>query len=227
MKKHLLILLIVFFCLGHFTVEGQFIFNNRPAIWPSLSIQKKIGDHWKLKAEHSTRLKFMPFMVDELYLQAGAEYAIRHNISVELNYRFSESWSPERHFMPGHRILLEADFSTNIKRLGISFHPAVQAVFSRENIMDNMNPLWCFRPKIGLKYNIRKTSLEPFGSLEVFLGRKPQSSFDIYKYRLSLGIGYKLTEHIRIDGYIRQQGGFDSNDASSYSILGVDLGWRF
>ena len=226
--KILSFIAIFFAIILSFQCNAQLIYQNRLALWPSLSVQKKIGDNWKVKLEHSTRMKFMPFMIDETYFQIGAEYQIRHNISAEINYRFSEAWSPEEHFMPAHRISLEADFSFDIKRWSFALHPAVQTVFSRANIMENLNPQWCFRPKVQVSYNIRKSKFEPLGSIELFIGRKPQYSFSAYKYRISLGAVYKITKCTHVELYLRQQGGFITNDnPSSYSILGMDWSWRF
>jgi len=224
-------LLPVLLLMGFFAVmprhcEAQLINDNRMAVWPSLGIQKGFGEHWKIMFEHSTRMKFQPFMLDESYLQAGVEYSFRYNISVEFNYRFSECYSTERYFVPEHRLSLEPDFSTNLKRWGFALRPAVQATFGRDYIRKNINPEWCLRPRVTVDYNLRKTSLKPFVSLELFIGQQPEAQFGLYKYRLSLGVSYKLTKKLRIEGYLREQGGFDSN-TNSYSILGVDLSWRF
>jgi hypothetical protein len=223
------VLVLIFFILPFFAgqfCEAQIIYDNRPAIWPSIGIRKSFGDHWRIKAEHSTRLKFRPFSVDEWYLQGGVEYAINPQISLELVYRFSEANDLEDGFMPAHRLSVEADFETHIKRFYMAFHPAVQATFGRENLMHNMNPLWCFRPKGTFKYNIAKTSLEPFMSLELFAGQRPEQSFSIYKYRASLGANYNLTDHWRFSGFLRQQGGVFTSDISSYSILGLEFTYR-
>jgi hypothetical protein len=217
---------VLFLILISFHAKGQFINNNRMAIWPSIAVQKDFGDHWKIKLEHSTRMKFQPFMLDECYLQAGGEYSIRYNISVEANYRFSECYSPEKYFMPEHRVSFEADFKTNIKRWNFDLHPAVQAVFGRENQQKNLNPEWCLRPKVQIDYNVAKTSLNPFGSVEFFIGRRAKAPFELYKYRLTTGLVYKLTKKIKIESFIRQQGGFNSTDYSSYTIIGMDWAFR-
>jgi hypothetical protein len=205
------------------TSSAQFIFDNRPAFWPSLALRKSFGDHWKIKAEHSTRLKFMPFMVDELYLQLGGEYQINYNFAVELNYRFSDVFDPETRFTPAHRISIEGDYQGHIKRWCITVHPAVQAVFSRENQMKDRDAQWAFRPKFAVDYNVRKSSLAPFVSLEFYMGRRSGEAFSIYKYRLTGGLGGDVCKTIKLTGYVRQQGGFLSTNISSYTILGIDL----
>lgn len=205
------------------TADAQLIFDNRPAFWPSLAIRKSFGEHWKVKAEHSTRLKFMPFAVDELYLQLGGEYQINTNFAVEINYRFSEVFDPETRFTPAHRISLEADYKGNIKRWGIAFHPAVQTVFSRENQMKDRDAQWAFRPKFTVDYNIKKSSIEPCLSLEFYLGRRSQEAFGIYKYRLTGGLSGDLTKSLKLGGFVRQQGGFLTSSVPSYTILGLEL----
>jgi hypothetical protein len=203
--------------------KAQLVFDNRPAFWPSLAIRKSFGEHWRLKAEHSTRLKFVPFAIDELYLQLGGEYQINYNFSAELNYRFSEVFDPETRFTPAHRISLEADYQGHIKRWAIAFHPAVQTVLSRENLMKDRDAQWAFRPKFTVDYNIKKSSLEPYVSLEFYMGRRSGESFGIYKYRLTGGLSGDLTKSLKLGGFVRQQGGFFTTSVPSYTILGVEL----
>ncbi len=210
-------------CLLPFVSDAQLLFNNCPAFWPSLAVRKSFGDHWKLKAEHSTRIKFMPFAVDELYFQLGGEYQMNYNIAFEVNYRFSEVFDPETRFTPAHRISVEADYKGHIKRWGIAIHPAVQAVFSRENQMKDRDAQWAFRPKVTVDYNIAKSSLEPFVSFELYLGRRSGEQFSAYKYRLTGGLGGDLSKNIKLTGFLRQQGGFFTTASPSYTILGAEL----
>ena len=210
-----------------FPASAQLINNNRAAFWPSLAIRKSFGDHWKVKIEHSTRMQFMPFTVDELYFQGGAEYELNRNFGFEVNYRFSEVYDQEIRFTPAHRVSFEGDYKGRIRRWTMNFHPAVQAVFSRENQMKDRDAQWAFRPKFELSYNVRKSSLEPFASLEFYMGRRSGEGFSVYKYRLSAGLGGDITDHIKLTGYLRQQGGFFTTNLNSFTILGADLLYKF
>jgi len=218
-----LLMLGIIFCCLPVIAEAQLVFNNRPAVWPSIAVRKSFGDHWKIKAEHSTRVRFMPCRIDESYLQLAGEYQISYNISVEMNYRFSEVFDPETRFTPAHRISFEADYQSHVRRWGIAVHPAVQTVMSRESQMKDRDAAWAFRPKFTVDYNVSKSSLEPYVSLEFYMGRRSGEPFSLYKYRLSAGLSGDLSQKIKLSGYLRQQGGFFTTALPSYSILGLDL----
>ena len=206
--------------------RAQVINDNRPAIWPSISVKKSLGDHWRFRLEHGTRFLFRPYSTDKVYFQTGAEYLIRHNIGIELYYRFSFDNDPDEGWTLGHRISAEADFETNIKRVHLFFHPTVQTTFSHDNTADHMNPLWCYRIKGVVKYNIPKSSLEPFGSMEVFLGRRSHEAFSAYKYRVALGLSGNLTKKISMSGSLLQQGGFFTSSVNSVSVLNLEWSYK-
>jgi hypothetical protein len=208
-------------------MNAQVINDNRPAIWPSITLKKSVGEHWRFRVEHGTRFQFRPYFTDKIYIQAGGAYLIRHNIGLELGYRFAFDNDLDDGMIPSHRISVEADLETNIKRLYLIFHPTVQTTFSRANRKDNINPLWCYRAKGVFKYDIAKTSIEPFAYLEVFLGRRPQASFTAYKYRVAIGLSGDLTKKLSMSGSLLQQGGFFNTDLNSASVLNLEWSYKF
>lgn len=215
------------FCVLPFMSTAQLMFQNRPALWPSLSVSKDLGERWKVSAEHSTRLRFMPFSLDELYLQVAGEYNLSYNLSLEMNYRFSEVYDAESRLTPAHRLSWEVEYSGHVKRWTIKVRPAVQTVMSRENQMKDRDAVWAFRPRLKVEYNIRKSSLEPFGALELYLGRRSGETFSLYKYRLTAGLSGDVTKQLKWTAFLRQQGGFFNTLLPSYSILGLELNYSF
>lgn len=223
MKKRIFLVLLFAFIVFPALLQAQLVWNNRPALWPTLAVRHKIGDRWQVQLEHSTRLRFLPFNVDESYLQIAGGYKISGNLETEANYRFSEVYDPENGFTPAHRISWELDYQGRIHRWTIGVRPAVQTVMSRENQMKDRDATWAFRPRLMVEYNIRKSSLEPFASLEFYAGRRSGETFSVYKYRLSAGLSGEWTKKIKWTGFVRQQGGFFNTLMPSYSILGIEF----
>ncbi len=211
------------FCALPGTSGAQLIFNNRPALWPSISISKDIGDKWKLAVEHSTRLRFSPFCLDEFYFQVSGKYKFSYNLTAEVNYRFSEIFNTDTRLTPAHRFSWEVEYQGHIQRWTVKVRPALQMLVSRENQMKDRDAVWAFRPKAEVEYNIRKSSLEPFAGLEFYVGRRSGERLSLYKYRLTAGLSGDLATHLKWTAFVRQQGGFFNTLLPSYSILGLEL----
>lgn len=225
MKRSLLSLLMILLLAA--SMQAQLFFDNRPAFWPALSLRKSFGDHWRVTLEHSTRMKFSPFMLDESYIQLATEYKFNPAVAVEMNYRFSGNFDMEDGWTPAHRISAEADFRTNAKRWYFTLHPAVQWTFSREDRNSGRDFGWAIRPKMVIDYDIAKTSLEPYAALELYIGKRaPEEPFSAYKYRGTLGLDYNIKKYLGASIFIRQQGGLFNTYQRSYTIAGLEFTFK-
>ena len=79
-----------------------------------------------------------------------------------------------------------------------------------------------YRQKIGLSYNIRKTSLEPSIACEYFINFK--GNFE--KMRYTISFSYDLLNDLDLDVYYRVQQELNAADPSTLYILGSSVSYK-
>ena len=76
--------------------------------------------------------------------------------------------------------------------------------------------------KIFLKYNIRRTPLEPFTTFELFF-----KDSEFKKWRYTLGLSHPFLKQFDIDVFYRLQQSFNTNNPKQLHILGLGIEYNF
>jgi hypothetical protein len=79
-----------------------------------------------------------------------------------------------------------------------------------------------FRPRVKVKYNIRKVKIDPYVSYELFYNIKNNNFF---KGRFDIGLNRDFGKYHEIGLYYRLQDYYSARN--SVNILGIDYGFKF
>ena len=147
------------------SAKGQ---ENDFQIWGQVSAKYKIGKKIRLSSSLGLRSFENTRFVKKYYADFGFKYKFNKRISTAVKYRFSDY-----HFynvVSTHRFSLDAEYS--FKKWGrarLSVRERVEyewLVTNPVNVGDDSN----LRSKIEMTYDIKKSKIEPYISVEHYLG---------------------------------------------------------
>jgi len=137
-------------------------------IWADVSTKYKINKKWKLNAELGLRSRENSELLKQYYAEFGAKYKVNKRINFGLKYRFTDYYIQSK--ISAQR--LNIDFEYSFKKWGrarLSIRERYQyewLIYSSITNYDEIN----LRSRIDLSYDIRKSKIEPFFSVEHYLG---------------------------------------------------------
>lgn len=156
------------FLISVFTIVVVKAQENDFQIWGDVSAKYKINKKIRLNAALGVRSFENSQLIKKYYADLGFKYKFNKRISTAVKYRFSDY-----HFyndVSTHRLSLDAEYSFKKwgrARLGIRERVEYEwLVVNPVSVGDDVN----LRSKIEMTYDIRKTKIEPYISVEHYLG---------------------------------------------------------
>ena len=142
--------------------------ENDFQIWSQVSTKYKIGKKIRLSSSMGIRSYENTRLIKKYYADLGLKYKFNKRISMAAKYRFSDY-----HFydvVSTHRLSLDAQYSFKKwgrARFGIRERVEYEWLVNNPvNIGDDSN----LRSKIEMTYDIKKSKIEPYVSVEHYLG---------------------------------------------------------
>jgi len=163
-------------------VKGQ---ENDFQIWGQVSAKYKIGKKIRLSSSMGLRSYENTRLVKKYYADLGLKYKFNKRISTAVKYRFSDYYFQD--VVSTHRFSLDAEYS--FKKWGrarFSIRERVEyewLVTDPVNIGDDSN----LRSKLEMTYDIKKSKIEPYISLEHYLGLNGKRKGLTKLFRLTFG----------------------------------------
>lgn len=198
-RTSFLIILILFFANSHAQISDA-------QLWTELGVTAKINKKIKLELQQSLRLRQNISQIDKYYTDFAVNYSLTKRIQLGVNYRFEEEKREEGSFSTRHRLAFDASYKYKVKKLTFSLRTRYQTKFydyySSETGLVPGNHL---RLRLKTSYKIKKYSITPSFSAEVYYATNGISKNNIDKYRFTLGGKYKINKHNRVSLNYRLQ----------------------
>ena len=151
-------------------------------------------------------------LADVSFSNLSLKYDLIKKWSVAIGYRYITDFDLSQNTSISHRIYTDINYSKKKKRWRIKNRFRYQ--YQEEN--------FTLRDKIFLRYNIRKTPLEPFTTFELFL-----KDSEFKKWRYTLGVSHPFLKEFDIDAFYRLQQSFNTNNPKQLHILGLGMEYKF
>ena len=214
MKKtqNSLIFVLICSCFFSFSQENDF------QTWNSVKLRKKVYKRTVLSLKQGLRLRENSTLISQNFTDVKLQHRIKKtDVEISLGYRLKDDYSLSFNREFAHRYYFDVSYKYKYRRILISLRDRFQIQGNQKSF----NSL--FRNKIGLSYNIRKTSLDPFLSFEYFLDLNEDK---INKLRYTAGFSYDLYKNLVIDLFYRVQNTINVDNRKNIYILGTSLSYK-
>ena len=186
--------------------------------WNSLRISKKIHKRTTLSLKEGIRFRENISLISKYFTDIKISHRIKKtDFSFAIGYRFSNNYDIDFSKEMQSRYYLDFISKYDYKRYEVTLRDRLQYQGNDHTIY---KPL--YRQKIGLSYNIRKTSLEPSIACEYFINFK--GNFE--KMRYTISFSYDLLKDLDLDVYYRVQQELNAADPSTLYILGSSVSYK-
>ena len=180
--------------------------------WSKIGISYDFNKDLSVSLDQALRFRENASLADVTFSNLFLKYDLIKKWSVAIGYRYITDFDLSQNTSISHRIYTDINYSKKHKRWRIKNRFRYQ--YQEEN--------FTLRDKIFLKYNIRKTPLEPFTNFELFF---KDSEFN--KWRYTLGVSYPFLKELEIDAFYRLQKSFNTNNSKQLHILGLTMEYKF
>ncbi|GAB1453892.1 hypothetical protein MASR2M47_39480 [Draconibacterium sp.] len=212
MKRLLLILIII--CAG---TTSLFAKTDKFGTWVELTFTKKFLKDFEFSIIPEVRFQD-DFTVDEYIFEGKLGYEPLKFLELSASYRYNTNVKKKGNEI-SHNVVFDVTGKTDYKR----FDGALRFRLTNDYDADDIPwETFYFRPRVKLKYDIRKVKIDPYVCYEVFYNMKNK---DLYKGRFDIGVTRKITKQQKIGLYYRNQDYFSIRQ--SVHILGIDYGFKF
>jgi hypothetical protein len=214
-----LFLLIVTICVGFTSIHAK---TDKFGTWIELTFTKKFLKDFEFSIIPEIRLQD-DFTVDEYILEGKLGYKPLKFLDLSVSYRYNTNVK-EKGNEVSNNFVFDATGKTGYKR----FDGALRLRFTNDydaGEYDAVANLWekvYFRPRVKLKYNIKKVKINPYVCYELYYDLKNN---ELNKGRYDIGISRKLSKRHEIGVYYRNQDYYSTRN--SIHILGIDYGFKF
>ncbi len=148
------------------------------------------------------------------FLRLGGQYRVQQK-----NYMQDYSYLV-------NRLGIYGKLDYKIKRLRLDYRVLYQWEYVGINTREFGNiPYQEHRHKISARYYRKRWDLRPKASMEFFFLHKPDFVANEWKYRLSMGLSYKLTKDLDIDASYKLQNEFFETNPLTAHILALKLSY--
>lgn len=185
--------------------------------WIELELTKKFLKDFEFSFIPEFRLEDN-FSLDEYILEGKLGYEPFKFLDFGLSYRMYNNIKDKGNEI-SHKFVFDASVEQDFGR----FEASLRSRFSNDT--DSGEIPWdtyYFRPRLKVKYNIRKTKLEPYISYELFRNLKLKNT---YKARFDIGASHDIGDYHEVGLYYRLQDYFDLRN--SMHILGINYQFKF
>ena len=181
-------LLLVVDNLQPLFVCGQ---ENDFQLWGDLSASYKISSKIGIQGELGLRTRENTQLLKQYYAETGVNYQISKRFDALINYRFTDYHVLGKTSI--HRLSADLSYDNKWKRFAYKIRVRYQQEWFLSNYSNEYSEQ-LIRTKLSVKYNIKKTKLEPFLGIEHFLGLNGKNAFLSTALRISAGVDYPVSK---------------------------------
>ena len=178
--------------------------------WSKIGVYYDLNKDLSVSLDQAFRFRENASLTDVSFSNLALKYDIK-KWSVAIGYRYITDFDLSQNTSISQRIYTDINYSKKKKRWRIKNRLRYQ--YQEEN--------FTLRDKIFLKYNIRKTPLEPFTTFELFF-----KDSEFKKWRYTLGVSHPLLKEFDIDVFYRLQQSFNTNNPKQLHILGLGVEYK-
>ena len=179
--------------------------------WSKIGLSYDFNKDISVSFDQAFRFRENASLADVTYSNLSLKYDLIKKWSVAIGYRYVTDFDLSQNTSISHRIYTDINYSKKYKRWRIKNRFRYQ--YQEEN--------FALRDKIFLKYNIRRTPLEPFTTFELFY-----KDSEFKKWRYTLGLSHPFLKEFDIDVFYRLQKSFNINNPIQLHILGLGIEYK-
>ena len=180
--------------------------------WSKIGVSYNFNKDISVSFDQAFRFRENASLADVTFSNLYLKYDLIKKWSVAIGYRYITDFDLSQNTSISHRIYTDINYSKKHKRWRIKNRFRYQ--YQEEN--------FTLRDKIFLKYNIRRTPLEPFTTFELFF-----KDSEFKKWRYTLGLSHPFLKQFDIDVFYRLQQSFNTNNLKQLHILGLGIEYKF
>ena len=180
--------------------------------WSKIGVSYNFNKDISVSFDQAFRFRENASLADVTFSNLCLKYDLIKKWSVAIGYRYITDFDLSQNTSISHRIYTDINYSKKHKRWRIKNRFRYQ--YQEEN--------FTLRDKIFLKYNIRRTPLEPFTTFELFF-----KDSEFKKWRYTLGLSHPFLKQFDIDVFYRLQQSFNTNNPKQLHILGLGIEYKF
>jgi len=180
--------------------------------WSKIGISCDFNKDLSISLDQAFRFRENASLADVTFSNLCLKYDLIKKWSVAIGYRYITDFDLSQNTFNSHRIYSDINYRKKKKRWLMKNRLRYQ--YQEEN--------FTLRDKIFLKYNIRKTPLEPFTTFEVFF-----KDSEFKKWRYTFGVSHPFLKEFDIDAFYRLQQSFNTNIPKQLHILGFAIEYKF
>ncbi len=180
--------------------------------WSKIGVSYDFNKDLSVSLDQAIRFRENASLADVTFSNLSLKYDLIKKWSVAIGYRYYTDFDLSQNTSISHRIYTDINYSKKHKRWRIKNRFRFQ--YQEEN--------FTLRDKIFLKYNIRKTPLEPFTTFELFF-KDPEFK----KWRYTFGVSHPFLKEFDLDAFYRLQQSFNTNNPKQLHILGLGMEYKF
>ncbi len=185
------ILIIVLVLLGKTTFAQEVKVVQDLNLWSGVALEKSISKDWTISVKQEVRFEKDISQLNNFFTQAGLEYDINKNFSLEGKYRYIRNHKSDGSYENNSRYTADLKYKGKINRFTIYYRLRYQKEVESMHIFSRMEPYEKYlRHRITLNYNDFKR-IKPYISTEIF------QHYELYEFsyydqlRILAGIRYE------------------------------------
>ena len=179
--------------------------------WSKIGVSYDFNNDVSFSFDQAFRFRENASLADVTFSNLSLKYDLVKKWSLAIGYRYITDFDLSQNTSTSYRIYTDINYSKKYKRWRIKNRFRYQ--YQEEN--------FTLRDKIFLKYNIRRTPLEPFTAFELFF-----KDSEFKKWRYTLGVSHPFLKEFDIDVFYRLQKSFNINNPKQLHILGLGIEYK-
>ncbi len=190
-------------------------------MWNSISVSKKLSDHWRVSLSEEFRFKKDISRFDVYFTDVGLDYKINKHFTVDLGYRFYQNKNSDNEFKSQHRLSAGIAYKQKLNNFTFGYKLKLQNKDEDFLSVNSENNVYNLRNKLSVDYNIKNFKLDPYFQVELFRKYETGEDASFSKLRWTLGSSYPVTKKSDIQLFYRIDNELNQSYAKDTYILGL------
>ena len=160
-------------------------------VWTGVKVEKKLGKSWEVSLEEEMRFQKDASEIASYFTQAGIDYRINRNFTIDGRYRFIQNQKKDGSFETRSRYNLDLKYKTSFYFISVHARLRYQKEVESMDLLNNRIPYEKYmRYRAEIRYELMK-DLTPFVSAELFQAHRLHDYPDLEQVRFAGGIVYE------------------------------------
>jgi len=209
------ILSLILICgLGLVDIQAQ---EDDFQIWGDVSAKYKINKKIRVSGELGLRSRENSQFLKQSYAEFGVKYKINKRFVLGSKYRYADYYYQSK--TPAHRFSFDAAYNVKWKRIRFTVRERYQQTWYISDFK-NKYDVKELRSRFMLTYDIKKSKIEPFMSMEHYLGLSGKYYLSTAQNRWTLGLEFPVSKFSSLQiAYRIGKYGYYSIPATIYMFL--------